>query len=257
MWNGRFRSKRLHPLFRFGDPERCALRPGNIHSARWPGICPEGLCRRDTRPRCGLRSSDGDFALTPPLPFRRSSICWRPRAGMTRSASRAIPSCTIRIGWLIKRRPDNRSGHKSPGDAQTVQDIAARFSFLPPYSPDLNPIEMAFSKLKTVIRKAAARTYDQLWQAVGHVCDLFLEEKCCNFFIANGGQRRPHGNPFAISGAPNRTPSRRDTQCISSVDLRSGPYPHPYESLSITPIASISTGKLGSASPCTTTPVEQ
>ena len=46
--------------------------------------------------------------------------------------------------------PDNRSGHKSPGGAQTVQDIAARFPFLPPYSPDLNPMEMAFSKLKTV-----------------------------------------------------------------------------------------------------------
>jgi transposase len=44
---------------------------------------------------------------------------------------------------------------------------------LPKYSPDLNPIEMAFSKLKVLIRKAAARTYDDLWKAVGHVCNLF------------------------------------------------------------------------------------
>ena len=45
---------------------------------------------------------------------------------------------------------------------------------------------MAFAKLKTLIRKAAARTYDTLWQAVGHVCDLFTEEKCYNYFKAAG-----------------------------------------------------------------------
>ena len=45
---------------------------------------------------------------------------------------------------------------------------------------------MAFAKLKSLIRKAAARTYDQLWQAVGHVCDLFKEEECYNFFKAAG-----------------------------------------------------------------------
>ena len=57
---------------------------------------------------------------------------------------------------------------------------------LPPYSPDLNPIEMAFSKLKALIRKAAARTYNELWQAVGHVCGLFTDEECYNFFQAAG-----------------------------------------------------------------------
>ncbi|SDJ95555.1 transposase, partial [Aliiruegeria lutimaris] len=62
----------------------------------------------------------------------------------------------------------------------------AWFLFLPPYSPDLNPIEMAFSKLKTLIRKAAARTYDQLWAAVGQVCNLFSDEECYNYFKAAG-----------------------------------------------------------------------
>lgn len=81
---------------------------------------------------------------------------------------------------------DNLSSHKSPKAAQILKDIGAWFLFLPPYSPDLNPIEMAFSKLKTLIRKAAARTYDQLWQAVGHVCDLFSDEECYNFFKAAG-----------------------------------------------------------------------
>jgi len=81
---------------------------------------------------------------------------------------------------------DNLSSHKSPKAAQTLRDIGAWILFLPPYSPDLNPIEMAFSKLKTLIRKAAARTYDQLWQAVGQVCNLFSDEECYNFFKAAG-----------------------------------------------------------------------
>lgn len=81
---------------------------------------------------------------------------------------------------------DNLSSHKSPNAARTLREIGAWFLFLPPYSPDLNPIEMAFSKLKALIRKAAARTYDQLWQAVGHVCDLFTDEECYNFFKAAG-----------------------------------------------------------------------
>ena len=58
------------------------------------------------------------------------------------------PVPTLRPGDAVI--PGNRSGHKSPGGAQTVQDIAARFPFLPPYSPDLDPMEMAFSKLKTL-----------------------------------------------------------------------------------------------------------
>ena len=81
---------------------------------------------------------------------------------------------------------DNLSSHKSPCAARALRDIGAWFLFLPPYSPDLNPIEMAFSKLKALIRKAAARTYDHLWKAVGHVCDLFSEEECYNFFKVAG-----------------------------------------------------------------------
>jgi transposase len=81
---------------------------------------------------------------------------------------------------------DNLATHRSPKAAAILKDIGAWFLFLPPYSPDLNPIEMAFAKLKTLIRKAAARTYDQLWQAVGQVCNLFKDEECYNFFKAAG-----------------------------------------------------------------------
>ena len=81
---------------------------------------------------------------------------------------------------------DNLATHRSPKAAAILKDIGAWFLFLPPYSPDLNPIEMAFAKIKTLIRKAAARTYDQLWQAVGSVCSIFKEEECYNFFKAAG-----------------------------------------------------------------------
>ena len=81
---------------------------------------------------------------------------------------------------------DNLSSHKSPRAARTLREIGAWFLFLPPYSPDLNPIEVAFSKLKALLTKAAARTYDELWQAVGRVCDLFTDEECYNFFRAAG-----------------------------------------------------------------------
>ena len=81
---------------------------------------------------------------------------------------------------------DNLSSHKSLRAAQILRQIGAWFLFLPPYSPDPNPIEMAFSKLKALIRKAAARTYDQLWAAVGHACEPFTEEECYNYLKAAG-----------------------------------------------------------------------
>lgn len=81
---------------------------------------------------------------------------------------------------------DNLSSHKSPTAAAALKDVGAWFLFLPPYSPDLNPIEMAFAKLKALIRRAAARTYDDLWRAIGDVCHLFNEDECFNFFKAAG-----------------------------------------------------------------------
>ena len=91
---------------------------------------------------------------------------------------------TLRPGEVIIL--DNLSSHKSPKAAAIMKAVGAWFLFLPPYSPDLNPIEMAFAKLKALIRRAAARTYGALWQAVGQVCDLFTEEECYNFFKAVG-----------------------------------------------------------------------
>ncbi len=81
---------------------------------------------------------------------------------------------------------DNLSSHKSPRAARALKEVGAWFLFLPPYSPDLNPIEMAFAKLKALIRKEAARTYDNLWKAVGQVRDIFSPNECKNYLKAAG-----------------------------------------------------------------------
>ena len=81
---------------------------------------------------------------------------------------------------------DNLSSHKSRLAIELLRAQGNDLIFLPPYSPDLNPIEMAFSKLKTLIRKAAARTYQALWRQVGAVCDLFQPDECQNYFFAAG-----------------------------------------------------------------------
>ena len=77
---------------------------------------------------------------------------------------------------------DNLSSHKSERVERLIRERGAWPLFLPPYSPDLNPIEMAFAKLKQLLRKLNARTIDQLWRAIGSVCSVFTPDECWNFF---------------------------------------------------------------------------
>jgi len=81
---------------------------------------------------------------------------------------------------------DNLATHKSEAAAQMLKTHGCWFLFLPAYSPDLNPIEMAFSKLKAHLRRIGARTFDQLIEAIGEICDLFTPDECWNFFKAAG-----------------------------------------------------------------------
>ena len=81
---------------------------------------------------------------------------------------------------------DNLNVHKSPRAAKALAERGAWFLFLPKYSPDLNPIEMAFAKLKALLRRVAARTYDELWRAIGNICDLFDPDECWNFLKKAG-----------------------------------------------------------------------
>jgi transposase len=76
---------------------------------------------------------------------------------------------------------DNLSSHKSDAVKAAIESAGATLMFLPPYSPDLNPIELMFSKLKTLLRKAAERTVDALWHRIGEVLDHFTPQECANF----------------------------------------------------------------------------
>ena len=81
---------------------------------------------------------------------------------------------------------DNLPAHKSKIAEKAIRDRGAWVLFLPPYSPDLNPIEMAFAKLKALLRARAERTIDALWRAIGQICDLFQPDECKNYFTAAG-----------------------------------------------------------------------
>jgi transposase len=81
---------------------------------------------------------------------------------------------------------DNLGSHKGPGIRASIEAAGARLLYLPPYSPDFNPIENAFSKLKALLRKAAERTIERLWTAIGELLVEFTPTQCANFF-ANAG----------------------------------------------------------------------
>ena len=81
---------------------------------------------------------------------------------------------------------DNLATHKNKEAAQALRQAGCWFLFLPPYSPDLNPIEMAFSKLKANLRRIGARTFSQMFSAIGEICDLFSPQECWNYFKAAG-----------------------------------------------------------------------
>ena len=81
---------------------------------------------------------------------------------------------------------DNVAFHKSPRAEELIRANGAWLLFLPPYSPDLNPIEMAFSKLKTLLRKRAARSFQAITDALGQICQLFTADECRHYFKAAG-----------------------------------------------------------------------
>jgi transposase len=76
---------------------------------------------------------------------------------------------------------DNLSSHKVTGVREAVEACGATLLYLPPYSPDLNPIELAFSKLKRLLRDAAERTVEALWQTIGKLLSRFSPDECANY----------------------------------------------------------------------------
>jgi transposase len=84
---------------------------------------------------------------------------------------------------------DNLPAHKGMAVRQLIEAVGAELRYLPPYSPDLNPIEQGFAKLKAHLRKAQERSLDALWQRIGKLLDLFQPGECANFFV-NAGYAR-------------------------------------------------------------------
>lgn len=86
---------------------------------------------------------------------------------------------TLKPGDLVVL--DNLSSHKQAGVRQAIEQAGGQLLYLPPYSPDLNPIELAFSKLKSLLRSAAERTVDALWSRLGKLLDCFTPQECVNY----------------------------------------------------------------------------
>ena len=98
-----------------------------------------------------------------------------------------ILSPTLRSGDLVIM--DNLSSHKGKAVRQAIRAVGAKLLFLPKYSPDLNPIEQVFAKLKHLLRKEAARTIETLTAAVGKLLGAFTAEECVNYFVNSGYAR--------------------------------------------------------------------
>ena len=82
--------------------------------------------------------------------------------------------------------PRRKPAHKPAGIREAIKAAGAELRFLPPCSPDFNPIENAFSKLKALLRKAAARATDELWRAIGEAINALTQSECQNYFVACG-----------------------------------------------------------------------
>jgi transposase len=93
---------------------------------------------------------------------------------------------TLRQGDIVIL--DNLGSHKSKAVRQLIRSVGARIFFLPKYSPDLNPIEQVFAKLKHLLRKAAARTADAVCAAIADALDAFTPQECANY-LKNSGYR--------------------------------------------------------------------
>ena len=106
--------------------------------------------------------------------------------------NRDIFEAWVEQALLRKLRPgdivvmDNLSSHKGPRVRALIESRGASLLYLPPYSPDFNPIENAFAKLKALLRREAARTVDALWSAIGRLIDLITPQECQNMFAAAG-----------------------------------------------------------------------
>lgn len=138
------------------------------------GFAPQGHWR--TLTFLGALRAD---ALTAPCVFNGpiNGLCFRAYV-----EQQLVP--TLRPGDIVVM--DNLGSHKSPAIRQAIKAAGARLWFLPPYSPDLNPIEQAFAKIKHWMRAAQKRTVEETWRHVGALVETISPQECANY-IANAG----------------------------------------------------------------------
>ena len=156
----------------------------STNMARRYGRCPRGERLRMAVPH-------GHWKTTTLIAGMRSSGVVAPLV-IDRPVNRVIFEAWVEQALVLELRPadivvmDNLSSHKGPAVRALIEAAGARLLYLPPYSPDFNPIENAFSKLKALLRKAAERTVEGLWAAFGALLPTFTPQECANFFAAAG-----------------------------------------------------------------------
>lgn len=91
---------------------------------------------------------------------------------------------TLQTGEIVVI--DNLGSHKGDAIRRAIRSAGARLAFLPPYSPDLNPIEQVFAKMKALLRKAEERTVETLWLRIGDLLKHFSAPECANYFRSAG-----------------------------------------------------------------------
>jgi transposase len=169
------------------DPDRLVFVDeswASTNMARRYGRCPRGKRLRMSVPHghwktttfiAGLRNSGIVAPFVIDCPVNRTVFeTWVERV--------LVPE--LRPGDVVVL--DNLSSHKGSHVRTLIETAGADLRYLPPYSPDFNPIENAFAKLKALLRKEAARTIEALWAAIGRLIDLITPAECVNMFAAAG-----------------------------------------------------------------------
>ncbi len=127
------------------------------------------------------------WATGEPMDLRERVFNWSPveagSGGMAWCVEQELCP-TFMPGDLVV--PDKLSGHKKPAIGTAIRAKGARLLVLPPYSPDLNPIEQVFTKLRHLLRKAAERTKEATWQRIGSLLDAFTAQECKNYLAKAG-----------------------------------------------------------------------
>lgn len=169
------------------DPERLVFLDetwASTNMARTHGRCPRGERLRVGVPHGHWKTTTFVAALT----TRGMIAPWVLDGPINRNAFETyvekvlvpeLPQGTVVV-------MDNLSSHKGPRVCEMIEAAGATLLYLPPYSPDFNPIEKAFAKLKAHLPKAAERTVDGLWGAIGRIIDTFTPAECRNYIAAAG-----------------------------------------------------------------------